>query len=111
MIIQNGYIETMTLTGGGTDPATGHPVAEAVSWGDPIPCQWYLKRNRQAVLAEGERMEQPSYEILIEEMPHCFHPEQVRLTDLCCRVVGIFAVESVEPLDAVSEVRINVKMR
>ena len=110
MIIQNGYIEAMILTGGGTDPATGHFMPGSVSWDNPIPCQWYLKRNRQAMLAGGERMEQPAYEILIEQQ-QSFNAEQVRLTDMNSRVVGIFCVESVEPLDAVSETRINIKAR
>lgn len=112
MIIQNGYIEAITVANGGIDPNTGYPVAGTTSFGSRIPCQYLLKSNRQAVLAEGERKEVKSYEVLIEEQQCCqFEPEKVRLTDLCGNPVGVFVVESVEPLEAVSEVRLTLKIR
>lgn len=112
MIIQNGYIEEIKVANGGIDPNTGYPVAGKVSYCFPIPCQYLPKSNRQAVLAEGERNEVKSYEVLIEEPLCCqFGPEKVRLTDLCGNTVGVFVVESVEPLEAVSEVRLNLKIR
>lgn len=111
MIIQNGYIEVVTVVNGGTDQETGYPLAGGVSYGDPIPCQYFLKQNRQAVLANGERKETEQYNVLVEEQPCCFNPEQVRLTDMCGNTVGVFVVETIEPLDAVSEVRLTVKIR
>lgn len=109
MIIQNGYMEKMVLTGGGTDPETGYLVEERVTYGTPIPCQYLLKSNRQAVLANGERVETVGYQILVEEPLECCHAEQVRLCDLCGNAIGVFVVETVERLEAVSEVSITVK--
>ncbi len=111
MIIQNGYIEAVTVVNGGIDQETGYPLAGGMSFGSPIACQYFLKSNRQAVLANGERKETEQYQILVEEQPCCFNPEKVRLTDMCGNTVGVFVVETVEPLEAVSEVRLTVKIR
>lgn len=108
MIIQNGYIENMILNDGGIDPETGRHVAGTVAWSDPVPCQYFMKSNRQAVLANGERVETVAYQILVEE-PYCPCAEQVRITDMFGNIAGVYVVETVEPLDAVSEVRITVK--
>lgn len=109
MIIQNGYIEKLILTGGGIDQNTGHRIAETRSYGDPVPCQYFLKSNRQAVLANDETVETVSYQVLVEEPYSGEGVEQVRLKDMVGNTVGVFAVETVEPLEAVSEVRITVK--
>lgn len=111
MIIQNGNIEAITVAESGRDPNTGYPVAGSVSYSEKIPCQYFLKTNRQFVLAEGERKETEQYQILVEEQQGAFNPEQVRLSDLNGNVIGEFVVETVEPLEAVSEVRLSVKIR
>lgn len=111
MIIQNGFIEEVTVANGGIDQETGYPLAGSMSFGKPIACQYFLKSNRQAVLANGERKETEQYQVLVEEQPHCFNPEKVRLTDMCGNTVGVFVVETIEPLEAVSEVRLTVKIR
>ena len=111
MIIRNGFIEEVTVINGVIDQETGYPFAGRMSFGSPIACQYFLKSNRQAILANGERKETEQYQILVEEQPSCFNPEKVRLSDKCGNTVGVFVVETVEPLEAVSEVRLNVKIR
>ena len=110
MIIQNGFMEKMVLADGGVDPETGYPNADSVSYCDPIPCQYILKNNNRSILAGGEKVETVSYQVLVEEPLECIHAEQVRLTDLCGNIVGIFTVASVERLEAVAEVSITVNL-
>lgn len=110
MIIQNGYIEALTVTGD-YDPHTGYPVDGTETYSEKIPCQFFLKASRQFVLAEGERKETESYQVLVEEQQGVFKPEQVRLSDMNGIAIGVFVVETVEPLEAVSEIRLTIKLR
>ncbi len=107
MIIQNGTIEVKRKTGGGIDPETGYPQKpETVVWGDPIPCQYSANKYNQLGRVNGEHFTTAQYSVLIEEQQ--FTAEQVRLKDRAGNVVGEFSVISVEPLEAVSELRIMV---
>ena len=97
----------MHETGGGTDPVTRYPVAPEVSWSDPIPCQYIpVKHDFLAVTPQGERYTLATYTILIEERP--FTAKKVRLTDRSGTVIGEFPVRSIEPLEAVCEIRLTV---
>lgn len=107
MIIQNGYIEAMVLTNGGVDSTTGFAVAESVSYGTPIPCQYVLSIAAQKTLAQGEHTLKESYKVLIEEQPAGFNPGHVRLSDINGNVIGVFRVEGLELLVAVSEMTFN----
>lgn len=107
MIIQNGTIEVKRKTGGGIDPDTGYPQKpDTVAWGDPIPCQYSAIKYNQLGRVNGEHFTTAQYSVLIEEQP--FAAEQVRLKDRAGNVVGEFSVISVEPLEAVCELRILV---
>ena len=57
MIIENGTIQVKQKTGGGIDPTTGYPLPySAVSWGDPIPCQYYSNRYTYLGRVSGEHV-------------------------------------------------------
>lgn len=109
MIIQNGYIENVYITDGGIDQATGHNVAGTVSYGCRVPCQYYLKSYREAVLANGEKVDVEAYMILVEEPYERAGADQVRLSDLNGKILDVYMIETVEPLEAVSEIKITVK--
>jgi len=112
MIIQNGNIEPVIVTDGGYDPTSGYPLDETVTYGAKVPCQYILNNSRQMMLANGERLETEGYQILIEQQPQGFtKPDKVRLSDLSGNDIGVFVVDSMEHLDAVSEIRIIAKVR
>ena len=107
MIIQNGTIELKQKTGGGIDPETGYPIKPTVGdWSLPIPCQYYPNKYNNLGKVNGMNFKTASYTILIEEQP--FNNEQIRLKTLDGNTVGEFSVISVEPLDAVCELKILV---
>ncbi len=107
MIIRNGTIETKTKTGGGIDPETGYPIRPVdVSWNAPIPCQYSANKYDKLGRYNGEHFTVAQYSVLIEEQP--FDAEQVRLKDGKGDVLGEFSVISIEPLEAVCEIRILI---
>jgi hypothetical protein len=107
VIIQNGTIEKKGKTGGGIDPETGHPIKPTdVVWGTPIPCQYIPNSHNNLGVSTGQHYTQATYTVLIEEQP--FDSEQIRLKDKEGQIIGEFSVLSVEPLDAVCEVRILI---
>lgn len=110
MIIQNGTIEVKTKVGGsGIDPATGFPVrpTDAV-YGKPIPCQYSANQYNQLGRVRGESFTIANYTILIEQPALSFVAEQIRLKDMAGKTIGDFSIMSVEPLEAVCELRITV---
>lgn len=106
MIIQNGTIEVKCKSGGGIDAATGHAVKAQSTWGKPIACQWLINSQNKQGIVNGEHYILAKYTVLIEQQPFC--GEQIRLKDLCGNIVGEFSIISVEPLDAVCEIRILI---
>ena len=95
MIIQNGNIEAVIVTDGGIDPTNGYPLEGSTTYGDKIPCQYILGTSRQTVLANGERLDTETYQILIEEQPQGLaKPEKVRLSDMGGTVIGVFVVDT-----------------
>jgi len=107
MIIQNGTIETKVKTGGGIDATTGHAVKPtSSSWSTPIPCQFIPNSHNNLGVSTGQHYTQASYTVLIEEQP--FEAEQIRLKDIGGNTIGEFSILSVEPLEAVCEIRILV---
>lgn len=107
MIIQNGTIESVTLSNGGLDATTGHPTAGEKAYGTPIPCQYYASRYNAQAKSNGEPVTAESWIILIENLWE-FNADILRLKDLAGTEVGEFSVIRKEPLDAVCEVRITV---
>lgn len=106
MIICNGTIEAKRKSGGGIDPTTGYPVACEVSYDEPIACQYLIAKLDRQALQGGVPATEASYEVLIEMQP--FDADQVRLTDIHTGEVGEYSVISVEPLEAVWQLRIII---
>lgn len=107
MIIDNGTIEFKLKQGGGINTDTGYPVTPSESWGEPLPCQYTPNSLNNLGRVQGERFVAASYTILIEQQP-LQDSEQVRMKDRDGNVVGEFSIISVEPLDAVEQIRIMV---
>ena len=107
MIIPNGTIQVKRKTAGGIDPATGYPVAPTAEWGEPVPCQWAANKFDRLGRVGGEHFTVASFSVLIEWRP-LGGVEQVRLRDLAGRELGEFSIMSVEPLEAVGQLRIMV---
>lgn len=108
MIIQNGYIESVTPVGGGLDPETGHPVPSSKEYGVLIPCQFYASRMNLQAKSNGEAVTTASWVILIESLWDFRDVRTVRIQDMDGRIIGEFPVISKEPLDAVCQLRITV---
>lgn len=107
MIIENGTIEVKVKTAGGIDIETGHPrKPSATSWGTPISCQYLPNTHNKQGRISGEHFTIATYEVLIEEQP--FDAEQVRLIDKTGKSLGEFPIISVEPLEAVCQLRILI---
>lgn len=107
MIIENGTIQVKQKTGGGIDPTTGYArPSSAVSWGDPIPCQYYPNRYTNLGRVSGEHVKSAEYTVLIELQP--LGAEQIRLTDNQRGLVGEFSIISAEPLEAVGQTKITI---
>lgn len=107
MIIENGTIQVKHKTGGGIDPTTGYARrSSAVSWSDPIPCQYYPNRYTNLGRVNGEHIKSAEYTVLIERQP--LEAEQVRLTDNERGFVGEFSIISAEPLEAVGQIKITI---
>ena len=110
MIIQNGTIQAKVKFGsGGIDSSTGFPVKrKEAAYEAPIPCQYSANQNNQLGRVNGEHFTIAHYSILIEQPAQPFTAEQVRLCDMNGRILGEYSVMSIEPLDAVCELRITV---
>lgn len=106
MIIQNGTIETKQKAAGGIDLTTGHAVKSVSAWNDPIPCQYIPNSHNFLGVSSGQHYTQASYTVLIEEQP--FTAEQIRLKDMDGNTVGEYSILSIEPLQAVCEIKIIV---
>lgn len=106
MIIENGFIQVKKKTSGGIDPETGHPVQSSdVSWGKPIPCQFYANSYNNVASVNGEPVKRASFTILIEWQP--FNAERIRLSEWH-KTIGEYSVISAEPLEAVGQIRIII---
>ena len=107
MIIQNGTIETKAKMGGGIDCETGYPIKPSkAAWGSPIACQFITNSHNNLGVTTGQHFTQASYTVLIEEQP--FDAEQIRLKDMNGKTIGEFSILSVEPLEAVCEIKILI---
>lgn len=108
MIIENGHIEFISVTGGGLDPITGHPLATVKAYGRKIPCQYQAAAFNALAMSNGEPMTRQKYVILIESNWLTIPTERLRLTSRSGAVVGEFSIIQTEPLDAVCQYRIIV---
>lgn len=111
MIIQNGTIQTLSMSGeGGLDPKTGFPVNRTeTQLGDAIPCQYTANQyNNLGRTKHGESFTVAQYSILIEQPREPFTAKRLRLTDMSGNALGDFSVMSVEALEGVCQLRIVV---
>ena len=107
MIIQNGTIETKGKVAGGIDKETGHPVKSSEpTWNEPIACQFIPNQHNNLGVSTGQHFTLASYTVYIEEQP--FNAEQIRLKDMGGKVLGEFSIISIEPLEAVCEIKILI---
>lgn len=107
MIIPNGTIEVLTTSDGGLNPTTGFPTKPKETWGAKIDCQFSpVRQDYLAKTVNSEPYSALSFSILIEAAT--FTGDRVRLSDRDGNSIGEFSVVSVEPLEAVGQVRITV---
>lgn len=106
MIIENGYIQVDVKTGGGM--LNGRPQPVTVTISDPIPCNWKANKwDKKGKTVDGV-FTQAQFEILVELQE--FSAETVTLYDttLDTRLLGMFQVQSIEPLAATGATKITV---
>ena len=109
MIIQNGYIEFITVTGGGLDPVTGHPIpVSGKEYGELIPCQFVPARANLLAKSKGEPVTDFSWTIYIESLWRDIATERIRLKDMMGNIVGEYSIIRCEPLVAVCQYVITV---
>jgi len=109
MIIQNGYIEQITVTGGGLDETTRHPVVASKTYNTPIPCQYVSTSKNMLAKSNGEPVTQMSWTIYVEALCRHFNVgERIRLIDLCGNEIGEYSVIRAIPLEAVCQIELNV---
>lgn len=107
MIIPNGTIEVVQVTGGGIDTTTGYPIPVQQTFGTPIPCQYYPKTMELDARVKDEPAVLSKYEILIYDN-HNIGDCSIRLKDENGNVVGIYAVIRFEMIHAVGQEKILV---
>lgn len=105
MIIANGTIEVKSKTVGGLNKK-GYPQKAEATWGEPIPCQYIPNKHNKLGVVNGEHFTVAQYTVLIEEQE--FNAEQIRLKDRTGKELGEFSIMSVEPLEAVCEIRLLI---
>jgi len=106
MIIENGYIQVTVKTGGGLLNGRPQPVTVTVS--EPIPCNWKANKwDKKGKVIDGV-FTQAQFDILIELQE--FTAETVTLYDTTLekRLLGMFTVQSIEPLAATGATKITV---
>ena len=109
MIIQNGFIEYVTVNGGGLDSETGHPLKGTKEYGELTPCQFVSASKNMLAKSNGEPVTDMSWNIYVEAL--CRHykaGERLRLTDIFGNEIGEYSVIRAIPLDAVCQVVITV---
>lgn len=104
MIIENGFIQTKTTTGGGNLHGVPQPVTE--SWSDPIPCN--IKENRDDHKGQYVDGKFTKYAATILIEPQDFTAKRIKITDNREQELGEFEVQSVKYLHAVEALQITV---
>lgn len=106
MIIENGYIQVKTKTGGGMLNGKPQPVVETVS--DPIPCNWKANKwDKKGKTLDGV-FTQAQFEILVELQEFTAETLTLYDTTVAERLLGEFMVQSIEPLAATGATKITV---
>lgn len=111
MIIKNGEIRFVEMTGGGgIDPETGYPMKPESVYGDPKPCQVVpLSVDYLGTTKEDGKFVRASYEILIESTDDVATAERVVVqTEDGLLANREFSVVARIPLVAVSQSKLLV---
>jgi hypothetical protein len=104
MIIYNGTLQTVEVSGGGM--SYGRPVPVTETLGAEIACNIRtIKSDHQGVIVDGV-FTQSSFEVLVEV--ENFTAKRVVLTDNRGNRLGDFQVQDVQHLDYVGAVKITV---
>mgnify|MGYP004470028089 CR=1 FL=1 len=107
MIIANGTIEVLYKQGGGIDKATGLPLTPIKAWSKQIECQYYpAEMNLQVRSIPGSNYAILKWVILIDKQP--FRGEEIQLRNHDGDLIGLYAIKSIEALDAVCQIKITV---
>lgn len=111
MIIANGTVAfKLKSQPPGLDPETGYPVhpGTAAVWSQPVACQIVAASlDLQAkTAATGSPLKSVRWVIYVEAQPLPQASEQIRLSDDRGESIGDYTITQIEPLDAVSEVRL-----
>jgi len=110
MIIQNGTIQAIGMSGEGQFNEKGYPVKRTTEVvGDVIPCQYTANQyNNFGRTKQGESFVAAQYSILIEQPQQPFTAARLRLKDMAGTALGDFSIVSVEALEGVCQLRIIV---
>lgn len=108
MIIENGHIRIKVKAEPQVTEDGYFKKPDKEQWLSPIPCQWILTAGNNNEMVNGEHYKSASYTILIEQGPQLHIGEQLMLEDFLCTCLGEFSIISVEPLDAVGQLKIRI---
>lgn len=108
MIIENGHIHIKAKSEPQVTEDGYYKKPDTEQWLSPIPCQWILTSANNNEMVNGEHYRSASYTILVEMGSGVCSGEQLKLEDLAGNCLGEFSIISVEPLDAVRQLRIRV---
>lgn len=107
MIIVNGYLQTCTTTGGGTEK--GRPVAVKQKLGCRIPCNIKTVRNNLHGKSVDGVFRQTDFEVLIDiNTTDTYRADKVVLTDNREQQMGTFWVQDIQHLECVQAIKIDV---
>lgn len=106
-MIVNGYIQTMTRTGGGLDNQ-GDPIAVEETWGEPIAAMITPSGNGRLLKYQDGAQVAASYQVLLETQE--FISERIRLTSDNGQDLGEHQVlrPNVRFMESVGRVKITV---
>lgn len=107
MIIENGYIQIVTKSGGGMKD--GMPVSANISFSKVIPCNIQTIKHDKKGFTENSTYIQLSYQILVDEIHiDVFNAESVIIIDNRRNRSLPYYVQDVQHLDCVQAIKIVV---
>lgn len=107
MIIQNGLLQTVTKSGGGS--LNGIPQAVIENIGEPVPCNIKTVRNNLHGKSVDGIFRQTEFEVLILSSTFpVFGADVILLTDNRGQCLGRFLVQDIQFLDFVQAIKIDV---
>lgn len=107
MIIENGTMQTCTITGGGMEK--GRPIPVQQELGPEIPCNIRTQRNNLHGKSVDGVFRQTDFEVLIDtDTAPVIESDKVVLTDNRGQTMGVFWVQDIQYLDYVQAIKIDV---